>query len=171
MKTLKYFVAIAVSVSGLTLSANALMLEDIGGDQNAPQNAFQAFQTAKDFEELFGNQQKLVFAGHERITTGLDQPIVLTGFCVALASFAEGEFGSTTFAVWDITGPPTPSTVTFPQQDPISGGGAITAIDLFKWLPSSVPETGGTMSFSSLSLMPLIATRMIGRSTRRRRAV
>jgi hypothetical protein len=167
MKTLKYFVAIAVSVSGLALSANALMLKDIGGDQNAPQTSSQAFLIAQDFEALFGMGQTLVFSGGQTITTGLDQPIDLSGFCVALASFGPGEFVDSTFAVWDIIGPPTPSTVTFPQQDPVSGGGAITTVYLFK---CAVPETGGTMLFLSLSLMPLIATRMIGRSTRQHRA-
>ena len=152
MNTLKYLAAIAVLGLAVTPSANALMLQEIGGGQGAPPTPLDAFNIAKGFKENFTNDQReLVFAGHETITTGLDLPVDVSGFAYAVASFAEGvDIGATTFAVFRIIGDPVPSTVTFPQSDPVSGGGAITEVFLFR-----TPDGGTTATLLGIAVVGL----------------
>jgi hypothetical protein len=152
MNTLKYFAAIAVLGLGLTPSANALMLQEIGGGQGGAQTPEDAFLITTQFKDNFtGDQRPLVFAGHETITTGLNLPIDVSGFAYAFCNFAEGiDIGVTTFAVFRIVGDPVPSTVTFPQSDPVSGGGAITEVFLFR-----TPDGGTTATLLGIAVVGL----------------
>ena len=83
--------ALAVLASALTLSANACQLVPVGGvgfELNPP-------TLEESFNALVGNLESgselPLLAGARRITTGLDAPIDLTGWCYVVVHYGPGD--------------------------------------------------------------------------------
>src|SRR5438552_2101222 len=105
MKPLKYVVLIAALASGLALTAKAdLILSPFGdvpkngtgiggGNSNNAENNFFRLEQYIINNPTFGSLGTPTFDGAERLTSNLDQPVDLTGFCYAVVHYGVGNGG------------------------------------------------------------------------------
>ena len=157
MKPLKYIALIAALASGLALTAKADLILSPFGDipkngtgpgphkQNAndAESNFFRLQNYIVANPTFGSLGTPIFDGAERLTSNLDQPVDLTGFCYAVVHYGVGDGGvpgsGGGVAFFQITN----DSDTFPQNGSGPNGfGGISSVDLFKCIP--VPDSGST---------------------------
>ena len=156
MKIPRYLMALAVLASALTLSANACQLVPVGGvgfELNPP-------TLEESFNALVGNLESgselPLLAGARRITTGLDAPIDLTGWCYVVVHYGPGDttllFGGSDTQAF-IEESPGSCDFTFPQTGDLASAptnGPIMSVSLFK-----CPENGTTMMLLGSALAGL----------------
>jgi len=153
MKALKYTVLIAALASGLVLTAKAdLILSPFGdipkngtgingGNSDNQANNFFRLQTYIVAHPTFGSLGTPIFAGAEEVSTPLDEPVNLTGFCYAVVHYGVGRGGvpgsGGGVAFFQITN----NSDTFPQNGSgLNGFGGISRVDLFA--SPGVPDGG-----------------------------
>jgi hypothetical protein len=174
MKSLRYITLIAALTSGLALTAKAdLILSPFGdipkngtgiggGNSNNQENNFFRLQTYIAANPTFGSLGTPTLDGAERVSTPLDEPVDLTGFCYAVVHYGVGQGGvpgsGGGVAFFQITN----NSDTFPQSGPGPNGfGGISSVDLFACIPG-VPDGGLTLMLLGAALGALgIARRFI----------
>src|SRR4029453_1686785 len=167
MKALKYTVLIAALASGLALTAKAdLILSDFGdipkngtgingGNSNNQANNFFRLQNYIAAHPTFGSLGTPILDGAERVSTPLDEPVDLTGFCYAVVHYGVGAGGvpgsGGGVAFFQITN----DLDTFPQSGSGPNGfGGISSVDLFRCVPG-VPDGGPTVMLLGAALTGL----------------
>ena len=157
MKALKYTVLIAALASGLALTAKAdLILSPFGdiakngtgiggGNSDNQVNNFFRLQTYIVAHPTFGSLGIPTLNGAEQVSTPLDDPVDLTGFCYAVVHYGVGQGGVSGsgggVAFFQITN----NLDTFPQNGAGPNGfGGISRVDLFASTPG-VPDGGATV--------------------------
>ena len=155
MKPLKYVVLIAALASGLALTAKAdLILSPFGdipkngtgingGNSDNQANNFFRLVNYIAANPTFGSLGTPTLAGAEEVTTPLNEPVDLTGFCYAVVHYGVGRGGVSGsgggVAFFQITN----NSDTFPQTGSGPNGfGGISRVDLFPCIP--VPDSGTT---------------------------
>ncbi len=172
MKALKYTILIAALASGLTLTAKAdLILSPFGdipkngtgiggGNANTLADNFFRLQNYIVAHPTFGSLGTPIFAGAERVSTPLGEPVDLTGFCYAVVHYGAGPGGTPGggVAFFQITN----NLDTFPQTGSGPNGfGGISSVDLFRCM-AGVPDGGITVMLLGAALGALgIARRFI----------
>src|SRR4029453_12864007 len=158
MKALKYTVLIAALASGPPLTAKAdLILSPFGdipkngtgiggGNANDLPNNFFRLQNYIAAHPTFGSLGTPILDGAERVSTPLDEPVDLTGFCYAVVHYGVGQGGvpgsGGGIAVFQSTN----DLDTFPQNGSGPNGfGGISSVDLFRCIPPGVPDGGITV--------------------------
>jgi hypothetical protein len=156
MKALKYTILIAALTSGLALTAKADLIGPFGdipkngtgidgGNGNDQENNFFRLQNFIAANPAFGSLGTPILDGAERLETGLDEPVDLTGFCYAVVHYGVGQGGvqgsGGGVAFFQITN----NSDTFPQDGSGPNGfGGISSVDLFACTPG-VPDGGLTV--------------------------
>jgi hypothetical protein len=165
MKALKYTVLIAALASGLVVSANAdLILSPFGdipkngtgiggGNSNNQANNFFRLQNYIEAHPTFGSLGTPILEGAERVSSPLDDPVDLTGFCYAVVHYGVGRGGipgtGGGVAFFQITN----DSDTFPQSGSgLNGFGGISSVDLFQCTPNGVPDGGATVMLLGAAL-------------------
>jgi len=155
MKPLKYIALIAALASGLALTAKAdLILSPFGdipkngtgingGNSDNQANNFFRLVNYIAANPTFGSLGTPTLAGAEEVTTPLNEPVDLTGFCYAVVHYGVGRGGVSGsgggVAFFQITN----NSDTFPQTGSGPNGfGGISRVDLFPCIP--VPDSGTT---------------------------
>jgi len=152
MKPLKYIVLIAALASGLALTAKAdLILSPFGdipkngtgingGNSDNQVNNFFRLQNYIAAHPAFGSLGTPTLAGAEEVSTPLNEPVDLTGFCYAVVHYGQGPGGeANAVAFFQITN----NSDTFPQTGSGPNGfGGISRVDLFPCI--AVPDSGAT---------------------------
>ncbi len=172
MKALKYTLLIAALASGLALPAKAdLILSPFGdipkngtgiggGNANTLADNFFRLQNYIVAHPTFGSLGTPIFAGAERVSTPLGEPVDLTGFCYAVVHYGAGPGGTPGggVAFFQITN----NLDTFPQTGSGPNGfGGISSVDLFRCM-AGVPDGGITVMLLGAALGALgIARRFI----------
>jgi hypothetical protein len=168
MKALKYTVLITALASGLALTAKAdLILSPFGdipkngtgiggGNSNNLVNNFFRLQNYIAAHPTFGSLGTPTFAGAERVSTPLDEPVDLTGFCYAVVHYGVGAGGvpgsGGGIAFFQITN----NSDIFPQNGSGPNGfGGISSVDLFRCIPTGVPDGGPTVMLLGAALAGL----------------
>jgi hypothetical protein len=162
MKALKYTILIAALASGLSLTAKAdLILSPFGdipkngtgiggGNANTLADNFFRLQNYIADNPAFGSLGTPILAGAERVSTPLDEPVDLTGFCYAVVHYGVGPGGTPGggTAFFQITN----DLDTFPQSGSGPNGfGGISSVDLFQSIPG-VPDGGLTVMLLGAAL-------------------
>jgi hypothetical protein len=167
MKTLKCITLIAALASGLALTAKAdLILSEFGdipkngtgingGNANTLEDNFFRLQTYITAHPTFGSLGTPILDGAERVSTPLDEPVDLTGFCYAVVHYGVGQGGvpgsGGGVAFFQITN----DLDTFPQNGSGPNGfGGISSVDLFRCVPG-VPDGGPTVMLLGAALTGL----------------
>src|SRR4029450_13785360 len=167
MKTLKCITLIAALASGLALTSKAdLILSEFGdipkngtgiggGNANTLEDNFFRLQNYIVAHPTFGSLGTPVLAAAERVSTPLDEPVDLTGFCYAVVHYGVGPDGvpgsGGGVAFFQITN----NLDTFPQSGSGPNGfGGISRVGLFRCVPG-VPDGGPTVMLLGAALTGL----------------
>jgi len=167
MKGLKYTTLIAALAAGLTLPAKAdLILSQFGdipkngtgiggGNSNNQANNFFRLINYIAAHPTFGSLGIPIIEGAERVSTPLDEPVDLAGFCYAVVHYGVGRGGvpgsGGGVAFFQITN----DLDTFPQNGSGPNGfGGISSVDLFRCIPG-VPDGGATVMLLGAALCAL----------------
>jgi hypothetical protein len=155
MKALKYITLIAALTSALALTAKADLILSTFGDipkngtginggnsDNQENNFFRLVNYIAAHPE-FGSLGTPTLAGAVEVSTPLNEPVDLTGFCYAVVHYGVGDGGvpgsGGGVAFFQITN----DSDTFPQTGSGPNGfGGISRVDLFPCIP--IPDSGTT---------------------------